>query len=191
MHDPINSFKIWPIAFGLKSQFEAMASQCEMVVHDSSISFQQLETIAKKCIQEIKRIEKKYSRYLPHSVISLINQSSGLQQHPIDRETFELLSFSDELFKSSQGLFDITSGILRKAWNFKQGKVPDQETIEKLLPLISWPKVAYDQDHIFLPLKHMEIDFGGFGKEYAADRAAKILIAENIKSGYVNLAGDI
>ena len=107
MHDPINNFKIWPIAFGLKSQFEAMASQCEMVVHDSSIGFQQLKTIAKKCIQEIKRIENKYSRYLPHSVISLINQSSGLQQHPIDRETFELLSFSDELFKSSQGLFDI------------------------------------------------------------------------------------
>lgn len=191
MHDPIDNFKIWPIAFGLKSQFEAMASQCEIVVHDASIGFEHLETIAKKCIREIKRIEKKYSRYLPHSVITLINQSSGLQQHPIDRETFELLSFSDELFKSSQGLFDITSGILRKAWNFKKGKVPDQKTIEKLLPLISWPKVVYDQDHIFLPLKSMEIDFGGFGKEYAADRAAKILIAENIKSGYVNLAGDI
>lgn len=37
----------------------------------------------------------------------------------------------------------------------------------------------------------MEIDFGGIGKEYAADRAALILRAEGIASGLVNLGGDI
>jgi thiamine biosynthesis lipoprotein len=37
----------------------------------------------------------------------------------------------------------------------------------------------------------MEIDFGGFGKEYAADRAAAILAAQGIRHGYVNLGGDL
>ena len=37
----------------------------------------------------------------------------------------------------------------------------------------------------------MEIDFGGFGKEYAADRAAAALLAQGIESGYVNLSGDV
>jgi len=36
----------------------------------------------------------------------------------------------------------------------------------------------------------MELDFGGFGKEYAADRAASVLLAAGCKHGYVNLAGD-
>jgi thiamine biosynthesis lipoprotein len=37
----------------------------------------------------------------------------------------------------------------------------------------------------------MELDFGGFGKEYAADRAATVLMAQGVRHGYVNLAGDI
>jgi thiamine biosynthesis lipoprotein len=37
----------------------------------------------------------------------------------------------------------------------------------------------------------MQIDFGGFGKEYAADRAALILQQHGVKHGFVNLGGDI
>jgi thiamine biosynthesis lipoprotein len=37
----------------------------------------------------------------------------------------------------------------------------------------------------------MELDFGGFGKEYAVDRAAAVLRAAGIESGLVNLAGDV
>ena len=37
----------------------------------------------------------------------------------------------------------------------------------------------------------MELDLGGVGKEYAADRAAACLEAEGIRSAIVNLAGDV
>jgi thiamine biosynthesis lipoprotein len=37
----------------------------------------------------------------------------------------------------------------------------------------------------------MEIDFGGFGKEYAADRAAAILLKLGQRHGYINLGGDM
>lgn len=37
----------------------------------------------------------------------------------------------------------------------------------------------------------MELDFGGFGKEYAADRAMAILAAAGQRHGFVNLGGDI
>jgi thiamine biosynthesis lipoprotein len=37
----------------------------------------------------------------------------------------------------------------------------------------------------------MQIDLGGFGKEYAADRAAHALRQQGVTSGYVNLAGDM
>ena len=191
MRPTFEDFKIWPMPFGLKCQFLAMASHCEIVIHDLSMPFEDLGIIVKKCFEEIKRIEKKYSRYIPDSVVDRINQSSGKKEQPIDLETYELLSFANELFQNSQGLFDITSGILRKAWDFKQGIAPDQNTVAKLLPLISWSLVQYNKDQVFLPIKDMEIDFGGFGKEYAADRVAKILIQEHITSGYVNLAGDI
>jgi len=37
----------------------------------------------------------------------------------------------------------------------------------------------------------MEIDFGGIGKEYAADRAATLCIEHGIAHGLVNLGGDV
>ena len=37
----------------------------------------------------------------------------------------------------------------------------------------------------------MEIDFGGFGKEYAADQVARVLQEAGVSAGYVNLGGDV
>ena len=37
----------------------------------------------------------------------------------------------------------------------------------------------------------MQLDFGGFGKEYAADRAAGILLRHGVAHALVNLGGDI
>ena len=37
----------------------------------------------------------------------------------------------------------------------------------------------------------MEIDFGGIGKEYAADRAATVCAEQGIANGLVNLGGDV
>ena len=177
--------------FGIQCSFDAMGGRGEIRIHDASKSIQDLEQTCKSCIQEIERIEHKYSRYKGSSVISQINLNSGIKSTPIDAETHGLLKFADELFKNSSGLFDITSGILRKAWNFKDKRVPSEIEINQLLPLISWSSVTFNEHEIFLPQSRMEIDFGGFGKEYAVDKAAGILLSNGIKSGFINLAGDI
>ena len=170
MSQVVNNFKTSPTDFGLKCQFEVMASHCEIVVNDLSMAFSDMAAIAKNCAQEIKRIEKKYSRYDTDSILSRINAASGVHALAIDQETFELLQFSGELYKTSQGLFDITSGVLRRAWDFKKGVPPTNAQIEELLALVGWSRVEYDPKQIFLQYKGMEA---------------------HIKSGYVNLAGDI
>jgi thiamine biosynthesis lipoprotein len=60
-----------------------------------------------------------------------------------------------------------------------------------LLALVGWQKVVLQDQSIALPLAGMEVDLGGFGKEYAADRAAQVLKQKGVTSGYVNLAGDM
>jgi thiamine biosynthesis lipoprotein len=59
------------------------------------------------------------------------------------------------------------------------------------LPLVGWNKVALQDQSIALPLAGMEVDLGGFGKEYAADRAVQVLREKGVAHGYVNLAGDM
>jgi thiamine biosynthesis lipoprotein len=169
--------------------FKAMGSACEVVL--ASASQKEAESLAKLAIDEVLRIERKYSRYTADSIVASINQQAGHAPVRCDDESWALFQFASQLFEKSDGLFDITSGVLRQAWNFQKPEVPSASKLERLLPLIGWQKVVLQEQSIALPLVSMEIDLGGFGKEYAADRAAQVLKEKGVTSGYVNLAGDM
>lgn len=166
-----------------------MASQCEIVL--AGLSEEQAQQCAASAIAEVRRIEQKYSRYQSDSIVSRINAAAGQHAVELDSETASLVAYADALFASSGGLFDITSGVLRRAWNFRIAQVPNEADIAALLPLINWASVQRSTQEIYLPQAGMEIDFGGFGKEYAADRAGALLQSQGLRHGYVNLGGDL
>lgn len=170
--------------------FQAMASPCELRIEGCPQA--RAQALAQEAIAEVQRIEAKYSRYQAQSVVSVINASAGRSEPVrVDEETAHLLGFADQLYHFSGGLFDITSGILRRAWDFKSGKLPTKRQLEALLPFVGWMQVVRSGDQISLPKVGMELDFGGFGKEYAADRAATLLQQQGVSHGFVNLGGDI
>ena len=170
-------------------EFHAMASPCSLHIvgkDDAAMS-----AAADAALREVQRIELKYSRYRSDSIVSRINQAAG--QHPveIDAETHGLLAFADQLWQQSEGLFDISSGVLRTVWDFKRGKLPTPEAMFAALTRIGWDKVALTPGSVMLTETGMEIDFGGFGKEYAADRAAAVLKQHGVEQALVNLGGDL
>jgi thiamine biosynthesis lipoprotein len=169
--------------------FEAMASDCE--VRLAACDQDHADTLAQAAIDEVRRIEAKYSRYRDDTIISRINRQAGGVAVALDAETEALLRYAATLYDSSGGLFDITSGVLRRAWDFRSALVPDAQALAPLLELIGWPKVQFADHLLRLPAAGMELDFGGFGKEYAADLAAGALQALGVRHGYVNLGGDM
>ncbi len=109
----------------------------------------------------------------------------------VDEETAKLLDFAATLYDLSDGMFDVTSGVLRRAWTFDGGaRVPAQTEIEALLPLVGWDKVVWQRPKLRLR-SGMQLDFGGIGKEYAVDQAAQI--ARNVCgcAALVNFGGDL
>lgn len=170
-------------------RFTAMASPCDVLVETESapLAYQLVETAA-ECAW---RIEKKFSRYRDDSVVQRINFSHG-EPVTLDDETANLLDFAATLTTLSEGRFDITSGVLRKAWTFDGGEdVPDKVQIDRLLPLIGWHKATWQRPRLRLPAG-MQIDFGGIGKEYAVDSAAEAIhkLEPNV-SCVVNFGGDV
>ncbi len=170
-------------------EFSAMASPCELRLVGADEA--RLPELAAQAIDEVRRIERKYSRYRADSVVSRINAAAGHGEGvAVDDETEALLQFADQLYRLSGGGFDITSGVLRRAWDFSSGTPPSNEAVQALLPLIGWPAVRLEAGRISMPRAGMELDFGGFGKEYAADRAAGLLARHGL-GGFVDLGGDI
>jgi len=168
--------------------FKAMASPCEVII-ETDVS-DEAETVVKVVAAEAWRIEKKFSRYRDDNITFKINTSNG-EAIEVDAETARLLDFSDQLFQMSDGMFDVTSGVLRKAWRFDQSdNIPGQHQIDELLPVIGWDKVSWNNPHLELA-PGMEIDLGGIGKEYAVDRCAQLVREISPASVLINLGGDI
>jgi thiamine biosynthesis lipoprotein len=164
-----------------------MASPCE--VHVSGVGRGKAEGIVDAVCAEAKRIEAKFSRYLEGNIVDRINRAGGSPVR-VDAETARLLDYAAELNALSDGRFDITSGILRRAWSFDGGEaVPSPEVIEDLLPRVGWGRVDWQSPVLRMPAG-MEIDFGGIGKEYAVDRAAR-LVRKRVHACMINFGGDL
>jgi len=139
--------------------------------------------------KEVRRIEQKYSRYRDDSILSVINKNAG-KLTDIDEETHWLLNYALVCFEQSDGLFDISSGVLRQAWNFKEKKCPSEKQLQSLLPRIGYNRIMLQKNKLQMPAD-MELDLGGIGKEYAADCVAGIARKAGIGNGIIDLGGDL
>ena len=203
--------------------FRAMASPCALaiVAPDADAA----RRAADGAIAEVARIEAKYSRYRDDSVTTAINRAAGGAPVAIDAETAALLDYADRCHQFSGGAFDVTSGVLRRAWDFKRvpprlpvarrargggradrlgagragpdrrpgARVASRSDRDRRASADSAPGPANESGAgwVRLPRAGMEIDFGGIGKEYAADRAATMLAERGIAGALVDLGGDV
>ena len=172
----------------LAVRFAAMASPCEVLL--PSMSRHAALEIGTVAAQEAWRVEKKYSRYRDDSVTAWIHENRGTSIE-VDEETALLIDFASQCFDLSEGLFDITSGVLRRVWTFDgSDRIPEPAAIEGLLRVVGFDKLRWQSPYLSLPAG-MELDFGGIGKEYAVDRAYQLLAARDSTPFLVNFGGDL
>lgn len=170
-------------------RFHRLGGPCVLHLHAADASARQAAAAADV---ELQRIEARFSRYRLDSIVSQINASAGNPAGiAVDDETAALLDYAAAAHRESGGAFDITSGVLRRVWDFRAARVPKPTEVEALLPLVGWHRLHWQRPRLVLPEAGMEVDFGGFGKEYAADRVAALLLERGIRHGLVDLAGDI
>jgi thiamine biosynthesis lipoprotein len=172
----------------LVGRFTAMASPCEVLVDtaDPALAARAL-AIAR---DEALRIEHKFSRYRDDNLIHRIQHAEGAPVD-VDAETASLLDYAALLFEESDGRFDITSGVLRRAWTFDgREQAPDPALVRSLLERVGWQRAQWDGHALTLPAG-MELDLGGIGKEYAVDRAAALVAASVPAAVLVNFGGDL
>jgi thiamine biosynthesis lipoprotein len=171
-----------------RARWHALGGPCELLVDDSDAAH--AAELAELAAAESLRIERRFSRYRPDSVLAEIHAAHG-RPVVVDEETAHLLDYAAECHAVSGGRFDITSGVLRHAWTFDGGsRVPDAATLHALLARVGWSRVGWRRPELMLP-DGMELDLGGIGKEYAVDRAAAAVAARAQRPFLVNFGGDL
>lgn len=167
-----------------------MGSPCEIKLHGDSRS--RLRRVVERAIREVHRLEARYSRYRDDSFLAIINRVAAEGGSiKVDPETAGLLDYVATCHQESQGLFDVTSGILRKAWAFSGNALPQPSEIALLLSRIGWHRLEWNSPWLRFNEPGLELDLGGAVKEYAVDKVAQLCWEAGIRSGLVNLGGDI
>ena len=169
-----------------------MGGPAQLVVDGVSELPTPIERLWQTLSGRLNDLEQRYSRYVDNSLVSTINRRAGTQTvTEVDTETAALLDLAGQLWQESGGLFDITSGPLRRAFNFQNGGGASPEQLDAAKALIGWERIDWQDNGLRLPVTGMEIDLGGLVKEYAADCAAQLMREAGVKHGLIELAGDV
>jgi len=168
--------------------FRAMATPCEVRIDTNDAA--EAYAAAHAAQAEARRIESKFSRYRSNSVIGRINAGAG-RDIQVDAETAHLLDFADHCYRLSGGMFDVTSGVLRRIWRFDgSDRLPSDDQVQQIRAFVGWERVVWKRPVLRLA-RGMEIDFGGMAKEYAVDRALAAVLGITNAPSLVNFGGDL
>ncbi len=172
--------------------FPALGTTCE-VQYAAPGGATQATTFERAVVAWVAAFEAKYSRFRSDSLVSRINAAAGLEWIEIDPEMEGLLKLCDNLHFMTQGVLDPTALPLIKLWNYKaeSPRLPTSAEIDETRTLVGWKNVQRTPGKVFLPVRGMALDFGGFGKEYAVDIAAQIATDHGIPSALVDFGHDL
>ena len=150
---------------------------------------------ARACFKLVDSLNHIFSNYDSSSELTRINNNAGIAKSMASPLMWELITQSKEAYIKSKGAYNIAMGPLTHLWRTARRlkKFPTTAQIKEKLLLCDFNKIQLNnQDHsIYLSDKGMQLDFGGIGKGYIAQKVVDYLKKEGVTSSLVDAGGDI
>ena len=145
-----------------------------------------------KAAERVEALDALLSTGNEDSEIYQLNQNG---EATLSEEGGYLVERALELYKKTEGAFDIAIYPVMQAWGFptQDYHVPDDDTLKEKLALADASKVKYGKDtrKISFDQDGMEIDLGGIAKGYTSSKIMQIYQDCGVTSGLVNLGGNV
>jgi thiamine biosynthesis lipoprotein len=155
------------------------------------------QTLASAVLDEFDRLH-----WLLHawkdSALSDLNRAiaAGEQDIPVKPELAGLIRDATEFSKRSRGLFNPAIGKLVRQWNFHASEfvpaAPDPRDVRRVLD--ADPKmtdVMLNGCTVNCANRYVQLDFGGYAKGYALDRAIRFLRRKELTGALINIGGNL
>jgi len=161
--------------------------------------------IKKQLSNITNELDNKFNVFKKDSMISQVNNNSGIKETTVDDEFIYVLSKAIEVSEQTQtnnkSLYDVSIYSVWKEWNFENNYFqygnystpPTIEVINQKLPLVNYENIIIDnvKNTIYLNQKGMMIDLGSIVKGYAADKISEYLKSININNCLIDVGGNI
>lgn len=140
----------------------------------------------------LTKLDSSLSIYKNYSLISRFNRAK--KSLKVDDHFAIVINKSIEVWKASDGLFDITVMPLVQAWGFGKKEVhqyPDSAKIKALLKCVGTDKIAIKGKTLSKKKTCITVDVNGIAQGYSVDVLADFLESCNIHNYIVEIGGEI
>ena len=147
-----------------------------------------------KSFNEMSRLEKIMSSYLPDSELTRFNSLAGGEvKVPVSPDLLKVVQRGVYWGKLSNGAIDISIGPAIKLWEFNSERpiIPDKKNLVDAVKFVNYKDIIIEGNSVSLKKKGMSLNLGAIGKGFAVDQAIRELKKLGIKSGLINAGGDL
>lgn len=147
---------------------------------------------------EFARMHREWHAWQPGGELYRLNQALAQGRAlEVDDDLLPLVRQAQSLYAVTDGLFNAGIGALLALWGFQSDEPPDgppptRDEIQALLDRhLGLDALAVDGHRVSSSSPAVQLDFGGFAKGVALDRAIAMLRARGIDNAIVNAGGDL
>lgn len=154
------------------------------------------DSLLTDCFSLCEKYENLLSRTKEGSDIYRINHAHGTPV-TVDEKTISVLQTALTYARQSDGIVDPTIAPVSSLWDFstqctlKEPHVPDDKEIQKLLQHVDYNCIQISGNTVTLLDSEAQIDLGFIAKGFIADELKSYLLSQGVKSGIINLGGNV
>lgn len=154
------------------------------------------EEVAESAIQavldEMQRVDRRFSPYIASSELSRINSLAYAEPVKISAEMFQLLAAAEAVSRLSDGAFDITFSVAGHLYDYRESRQPSALELKEAMSAIDYRYVVLNANKSTVSFNHpaTRIDLGGIAKGHAVDRGILVLEELGISHALVSAGGD-
>jgi len=147
---------------------------------------------ADAALAEMRALDWLLAVQRPDSDVSRLNREAARGPVRVDPRVVEVLARSVDASRATAGAFDVTVLPVVRAWGFIDGR-PHPPGPGPAPRIAGWRSLRIDAGAgtIAFADAAAQVDLGGIGKGYALDRARDVLRARGVRSGWLDLGGNI
>lgn len=155
-----------------------------------NITYQSNDNLKPEIEKTLAEVDASLSPFNEKSVITHVNKNEAVT---LDDHFITVFRLSSEIYKDTEGAFDITVAPLVNAWGFgfKNGITPDCHAIDSLMQFVGFDKVKLQDGKIIKTDDRLMLDCSAIAKGYGVDAVARLLESKGIDNYMVEIGGEI
>ena len=164
--------------------------------------FTEKVNLLRERLEQYHKLYDIYNDYEGINNLKTINDNAGIAPVVVDKEIISLLKLAKEMYRQSNGQFNVAMGSVLKIWHDyreagsndpRTAELPPMELLEEAAAYVDIEQILIDEEAstVYLPDAHMAIDVGGIGKGYAVERIAEYAKEIGLDSVLLSVGGNI